>query len=64
MPSESCGSVTDFFAKLRSGDHAAADKLWDHFFPRMLVVARKCLGDCDIGGAGADDAAQSASPPR
>ena len=60
MSSESEGSVTLFFSRLRSGDGQAADELWRRFFPRLRGLARKTLGDCRIGMADEDDAVQSA----
>jgi hypothetical protein len=60
MSSDSEGSVTLFFSKLRSGDHEAADELWKRFFPRLRGLARRTLGDCRIGMTDEEDAVQSA----
>jgi DNA-directed RNA polymerase specialized sigma24 family protein len=60
MPSESEGSVTHFFGKLRSGDRSAAGELWKRFFPRLVALAGKTLRHGSQAVAGADDAAQSA----
>jgi RNA polymerase sigma factor (sigma-70 family) len=60
MPDESDGSVTCFFAKLRTGDQFAAGELWKRFFPRLVALAGKTLGHGSRAVADADDAAQSA----
>ena len=59
-PPDAEGSVTHVFRKLRAGDHSAAQKLWDHFLPRMVALARKTLSDGPQKVADADDAVQSA----
>lgn len=60
MADEAAGSITQFFGQLRTGDAGAARKLWDHFFPRLLGLARKTLGHLPQRAADADDAVQSA----
>lgn len=55
-----CGSVTQFFGQLRSGSPAAAEALWERFFPRLVALARKTLAGRPQRVADADDAAQSA----
>ncbi len=54
------GSVTLFFSQLRAGNPAAADALWQRFFPRLVALARKTLAGRPQRVADADDAAQSA----
>ena len=54
------GSVTGFFNELTAGDAAAMQPLWDHYFPRLIGLARQTLGDGPQRAAGADDAVQSA----
>jgi DNA-directed RNA polymerase specialized sigma24 family protein len=54
------GSVTHFFGQLRTGDPAAAEALWERFFPRLVALARKTLAGRPQRVADADDAAQSA----
>jgi DNA-directed RNA polymerase specialized sigma24 family protein len=55
-----CGSVTHFFSQLQTGDPAAAEALWERFFPRLVALARKTLAGRPQRVADADDAAQSA----
>jgi DNA-directed RNA polymerase specialized sigma24 family protein len=55
-----CGSVTQFFGQLRAGSPAAAQVLWERFFPRLVALARKTLSGRPQRVADADDAAQSA----
>jgi DNA-directed RNA polymerase specialized sigma24 family protein len=55
-----CGSVTQFFGQLRTGSPAAAEALWERFFPRLVALARKTLVGRPQRVADADDAAQSA----
>jgi DNA-directed RNA polymerase specialized sigma24 family protein len=58
--SPDCGSVTQFFGQLRAGSPAAAEALWERFFPRLVALARKTLSGRPQRAADADDAAQSA----
>jgi DNA-directed RNA polymerase specialized sigma24 family protein len=57
---DASGSVTQFFGQLRTGDPAAAGRLWDRFFPRLVALARKTLSGRPQRAADADDAVQSA----
>lgn len=54
------GSVTQFFERLKSGDAAAAEPLWQRFFPRLSGLARKALAGRTRRVADADDVIQSA----
>jgi RNA polymerase sigma factor (sigma-70 family) len=54
------GSVTHLFAMARHGDAAAFNPLWQHFFPRLVGLARKRLGGRQCRGGDAEDAAQAA----
>lgn len=54
------GSVTRFFDQLRTGSPAAAEALWERFFPRLVALARKTLTGRPQRAADADDAVQSA----
>src|SRR6476659_2727254 len=60
LPADPAGSVTHFFGRLRTGDPAAAEALWERFFPRLVALARKTLVGRPQRAADADDAAQSA----
>jgi RNA polymerase sigma factor (sigma-70 family) len=60
LPADPAGSVTHFFGRLRTGDPAAAEALWERFFPRLVALARKTLAGRPQRVADADDAAQSA----
>ena len=57
---DALGSVTGFFGRLRTGDPAAAEALWERFFPRLVGLARKTLANRPQRVADADDAALSA----
>ena len=57
---EVAGSITHFLGQLRDGDSAAAEALWERFFPRLVGLARKTLANRPQRVADADDAAQSA----
>lgn len=54
------GSVTYLFALARSGDAAAFSPLWEHFFPRLVGLARKRLAGRPVVVGDAEDAAQAA----
>lgn len=60
MQDDPTGSVTHFFHQLRAGNAAAADGLWQHFFPRLIALARKSLSGRPQQAADAEDAALSA----
>jgi RNA polymerase sigma factor (sigma-70 family) len=52
--------VTHFFNQLQTGEPAAAEALWERFFPRLVALARKTLAGRPQRVADADDAVQSA----
>lgn len=54
------GSITHIFSRLRQGDAASAQQLWERFFPRLIGLARKTLMGRLQRMADADDAVQSA----
>lgn len=58
MASDPSGSITHFFIQLRGGDGEAAQRLWEHFAPRMLGLARKTLANRPRRVADAEDAVQ------
>jgi DNA-directed RNA polymerase specialized sigma24 family protein len=59
-PNDALGSVTGFLGRLRTGDPAASEALWERFFPRLVGLARKTLAHRPQRVADADDAALSA----
>lgn len=59
-PQSGTGSVTQFFGLLQTGDPAAAEALWERFFPRLVALARRTLAGRPQRVADADDAVQSA----
>jgi RNA polymerase sigma factor (sigma-70 family) len=59
-PLDECGSITQFFGQLRTGNPTAAEALWERYFPRLLGLARKALTGRPQRVADADDAVQSA----
>lgn len=57
---DAAGSVTQLLGQFRDGDQAAAERLWTHFFPRLLALAHKSLAGWPQAVTDADDAVQSA----
>ncbi len=53
-------SVTEWFLRLRQGDGGAARPLWEHYFPRMVALARQRLRSLPRRAADEEDLAQSA----
>jgi DNA-directed RNA polymerase specialized sigma24 family protein len=58
MPSE--GSVTCWLGRLRAGDAAAAQPLWERYFVGLVDLARKRLRGAPRRGADEEDVALSA----
>jgi DNA-directed RNA polymerase specialized sigma24 family protein len=56
----SAGSVTAWLARLKTGDAAAAQKLWERYFHRLLGLARKKLKSISRRAADEEDVALSA----
>jgi RNA polymerase sigma factor (sigma-70 family) len=54
------GSVTNWLVLLKAGDAAAAQALWQRYFPRMVGLARKRLAGARGREADEEDAALSA----
>jgi RNA polymerase sigma factor (sigma-70 family) len=52
--------TTLWLGRLKSGDPAAAGKLWEGYYRRLVGLARKKLGDLPRGAADESDVAQSA----
>lgn len=57
---ESNGSVTGWFVSLKNQDEAAATRLWERYFPRLLRLARHFYGGKPLPVIDAEDVAQSA----
>ena len=57
---DATGSVTMLFRGVCAGSPEALQPLWDKYFPRLMQLARRTLGDGRERVAGADDAVQSA----
>ena len=53
-------SVSEWFLRLRQGDGEAAQPLWEHYFSRMVALARQRLRSLPRRAADEDDIAQSA----
>src|SRR5690242_18871300 len=49
------GSVTSWIGQLKAGDLAAAQPLWEHYFERMVRLARLKLRALSPPGGDADD---------
>jgi RNA polymerase sigma factor (sigma-70 family) len=56
----SADSVTKWISQLKAGDHAAAQKLWDRYFCRLVGLARKKLQATPRTVANEEDVALSA----
>lgn len=56
----SIGSVTHWINQLKAGDHAAARRLWERYFHRLVVLARKRLQGHPRRAADEEDVALSA----
>jgi RNA polymerase sigma factor (sigma-70 family) len=54
------GSVTHWLRLLQEGDRAAAQRLWERYFERLVRLARKRLQDLPRRAADEEDVAQSA----
>jgi RNA polymerase sigma factor (sigma-70 family) len=54
------GSVTHWLGALRNGEAAARQQLWEAYYPRLVGLARKCLGQTPRGAADEEDVALSA----
>ena len=54
------GSVTHWIDGLRAGESAAARKLWEHYFHRLVELARRRLRDLPRRAADEEDVALSA----
>jgi DNA-directed RNA polymerase specialized sigma24 family protein len=54
------GSITALLERLKSGNHEAADLLWQRYFPRLVGLARKKLQGAPRRVADEEDAALSA----
>jgi RNA polymerase sigma factor (sigma-70 family) len=60
MSSPSPGSVTTWLGRLKAGDHAAAQELWERYFQRLIRLADQILPQPLRGAADHEDAALSA----
>jgi DNA-directed RNA polymerase specialized sigma24 family protein len=54
------GSVTRWVCRLQDGDAAAAQKLWERYFPRLVALARLKIRGSPRRGADEEDVALSA----
>jgi RNA polymerase sigma factor (sigma-70 family) len=54
------GSVTNWIGQLQAGDPAAAQKLWERYYRRLVGLARKKLRDAPRRAADEEDVALSA----
>jgi RNA polymerase sigma factor (sigma-70 family) len=60
MPMSFPGSITYWIDRLKAGDPAAARKLWERYFHRLVGLARKKLQNTPRRAADEEDIAQSA----
>lgn len=56
----SSGSVTHWLGRLKAGDPAAAQPLWERYFPRLVTLARRRLAGLRGGAADEEDVALGA----
>jgi len=56
----STGSITHWIVQLKGGDHAAAQKLWEAYFQKMVDLARQKLHGMPRRAADEEDVALSA----
>ena len=56
----SSGSVTHWIGQLKAGEHAAAQELWDRYFPRLVGLAHQMLQGTPPRAADEEDMALSA----
>jgi DNA-directed RNA polymerase specialized sigma24 family protein len=56
----SSGSVTHWIGRLKAGDEAGAQKLWEYYFTRLVALARKKLQGASRRSADEEDVALSA----
>src|SRR5262245_27923061 len=54
------GTVTGWLGQLQAGDPAAARRLWERYFPRLVGLARERLRGAARTAADAEDVALSA----
>ena len=54
------GSVTGWIDRLKAGDHAAAQPLWERYFARLVGLARQRLEGQPRRAADEEDVALSA----
>src|SRR5437763_100164 len=54
------GSITDWIGRLKAGDAAAAQKLWEGYFQKMVELARRRLLGLPRRAADEEDVALSA----
>src|SRR5262245_47242133 len=60
LPMSSSGPVTHWIGRLKAGEHAAAQALWERYFQRLVGLARKILQGQPRRAADEEDVALSA----
>ena len=55
-----CGSVTVWIERLKAGDSAAAEQIWERYFRRLVELARRRLQGAPRAAADEEDVALSA----
>jgi hypothetical protein len=60
LPMSSAEDVTYWIARLKGGDPAAAQPLWERYFKRLVRLAHQKLRDLPRGAADEQDVALSA----
>jgi DNA-directed RNA polymerase specialized sigma24 family protein len=60
MPAKENGSVSRWLGGLRAGGDESAQRIWERYFKRLVVVARDCLGRSPRAAENEEDVALSA----
>src|SRR5947199_4519184 len=53
------GPITHWIGELKAGNRDAAQPLWEHYFQRLVALARRRLRDTPRGAADEEDVALS-----
>lgn len=60
MADDDLNSVTVWLAKMKDGDQAAAQEVWERYYFRLVGLAKRTLADTPKAARGEEDVAQSA----
>jgi DNA-directed RNA polymerase specialized sigma24 family protein len=60
MADDNHDMVSVWLAKMKQGDEIAVQEVWDHYFGRLVALARRTLANSPQGASDEEDVAQSA----